>query len=501
MKQLRGEITIFLSLILLLVLELVGTCLESARAAGLAARVSMTASTSLQSVFAAYDRELWEQYGLLLFADSGRQSERLSAQMLSYAKANAEKPALGLDWFSGVPTRVLPSEVIYATDQHGGIFRQAVSEYMRICGITGIAEGVLSRLNLVNESGELTETGRQWQLRGGEEELDLEQIWNDYETIREEAERSVTGGDEEEEDAPRERDAEAEAVVEGVMGTVRNVLTYGLLGFVVEDVSSVSDVPLGGEELPSSLPEDLREGNSWALQANGWAEVLLFYEFILSELDCFRSEDRRGCQVEYVIAGKSSDRKNLASVALRLFALRYVLNQSFAFQDGARRAEAEALASAALGWTGLPPLVEGLTCLLLVALALGESVLDVRTLLGGGQVPAMKTAADWQASFQNLGALLGSFSGEIPSCENGLCYEDYLKVLLLLNSLEGITYRTMDVIQREVCKKEEGFRMKNCVYAAKAELTVSSSPVFPFLPGDFSYEIRQDAEYGYYDGA
>lgn len=501
MKELRGEITIFLSLILVLLLALVGTCLESARSAGLAARVSITASTSLQSVFAAYDRELWEQYGLLFFADSGQQSEGLTGQMLSYARANAEKPALGLDWFSFVPTRVLPSEVIYATDQHGGIFRQAVSEYMRICGITGIAEEVLSRLNLVNDAGELTETGRQWQLRGGEEELDLEQFWNDYETIREEAERSGTGGDEEEEDTPRVRDAEAEAVVEGVMGTLQNVLNYGLLGFVVEDVSVVSDASLGGEELPSSLPEALREGNSWALQANGWTEVLLFYEFILSELDCFRTENGRGCQVEYVIAGRNSDRKNLTSVALRLFALRYVLNQSFAFQDAARRAEAEALASAALGWTGLPPLVEGLASLLLVTLALGESVLDVRTLLAGGQVPVMKTTADWRVSFQNMGALLGSFSGEIPSCENGLSYEDYLRVLLLLNSLEGITYRTMDVIQREVCKEEEKFRMKDCVYAAKAELTVSSAPIFPFLPGDFSYEISRGAEYGYYNGA
>lgn len=63
---------------------------------------------------------------------------------------------------------------------------------------------------------------------------------------------------------------------------------------------------------------------------------------------------------------------------------------------------------------------------LLLGLAYGESLLDVRILLSGGKIPLLKDAASWKLSFETLGSL-GNLLERVDGseAEEGLSYTDY----------------------------------------------------------------------------
>lgn len=61
-----GQITVFLSLVMLCVCSLVCGLVESARTAGAGWYLKMAADSAMDSVFSGYHRAAWEQYRLFL---------------------------------------------------------------------------------------------------------------------------------------------------------------------------------------------------------------------------------------------------------------------------------------------------------------------------------------------------------------------------------------------------------------------------------------------------
>ena len=61
----QGEITVFLSLIIVCVLSLFMGLLESARTAGARLYAQVAANSAMDSVMSQYNRNLWEMYHLL----------------------------------------------------------------------------------------------------------------------------------------------------------------------------------------------------------------------------------------------------------------------------------------------------------------------------------------------------------------------------------------------------------------------------------------------------
>ena len=456
MRRIQGSITIFLSLILLSILALICVCLESARAAGLQASAQMCAVSSLQSVLAGYDRILWEQYGLFFFSDSDREGTRLVQIAKDYAEKNGNAEASGLDWFRLANPAVEAEHLTFATDSHGDIFRQAVSDYMKTAGAAESAEMLFEKLGLTDSAGELTETGEKWEASSKEEELDVKNLLQEYDDLNDEQ-------------------SEAEA----------------------QDAASLCNDVLSREELPSSLTASEREGDGNGRRDPGVLDYPLFYEYVVRNLDCYTSEQRKGCQVEYVITGKNTERKCVSSVAARLFAIRYLMDQTMALTEPKLQKEAETLAAAALGWTGIVPMVEGLKMILLLAMAMGESALDVRTLFSGGRIPLKKDASSWRMSLLHLADTLGDLSEKSEEDEDGLSYEDYMRILLLLSNQEEIVYRTMDVIQQEICRTEPDFRIASCIYSGEIHLTAEAQSIFPLIPAISEYSFTGTAGGGY----
>ena len=173
----------------------------------------------------------------------------------------------------------------------------------------------------------------------------------------------------------------------------------GLLSLVLPEGTKISEAGLKTEKRLSDLEEDGETGLSdkamTALYASShFGNFLEPGETVLSY------------ELEYILAGKDSDRENLEKTAEKLMALRTGMNMLYLLRDGRKRAEAEAAAAALVGFTGVLPLVRLTEALLLGAWALAEAVSDEKILFAGGEVPLIKTERDWKLSLEQAPALL-----------------------------------------------------------------------------------------------
>ena len=169
-------------------------------------------------------------------------------------------------------------------------------------------------------------------------------------------------------------------------------------------------------------------------------------------------------EIEYLIAGKDSEKENLGMVFWRMIALRFVMNAVCVYQDPAKEKEAALLAASILGVTGFPPAVAVAKNLLLLALAYGESVIDVRNLADGKKIPAVKTSSDWQLSFAGLATL----NCKRKPVKQGMSYEDYLLLLLISQKDKRQKYfRMMDLMEQNIRRKVSDFKLDQCISSYK----------------------------------
>ena len=69
-----GQITVFVSMILMLLFAFLCVLMESARTAGARWYLQMAASSAMDSVFSQYHRELWDRYRLLFAENRNKES-------------------------------------------------------------------------------------------------------------------------------------------------------------------------------------------------------------------------------------------------------------------------------------------------------------------------------------------------------------------------------------------------------------------------------------------
>lgn len=196
---------------------------------------------------------------------------------------------------------------------------------------------------------------------------------------------------------------------------------------------------------------------------------------------------------EYLIAGKESDRENLQGVVERLLLVREAMNLMHLLTDTDKRREAEQLAVAILGAASISPLTAVTTFFILTVWAFAEAVEDLRALLRGDSVPFIKSRESWKLSLDNLmnakspetwtleggkdgnsgskGGIGGNSgkAGDGRDSGTGMGYQDYLKLLFLMQDRKEKDYRMMDLIQLNVSERQHNFQMSHCAYRIEAD--------------------------------
>ena len=180
-------------------------------------------------------------------------------------------------------------------------------------------------------------------------------------------------------------------------------------------------------------------------------------------------------EMEYLLAGKKSDRENLKDAVNRVVTLRGAMNLLFLLNSPGKKAEADGLAAAVSA--GIVPAQMVLSFFILTLWAFGEAVLDTKILLAGGKIPFWKTEETWKTSLSGL--LDQSFLRETgENSGDGRTYTEYLGCLMFLMDRKTRNFRMMDLIQWNIRTGQADFSVADCAYQIEIEAEVLQKHMF-----------------------
>lgn len=467
----KGSITIYMSMLLAVLLSLFLTVIEGAKSRAVSLRADCAFDLSVYSVFAEYNRQLYEEYGLFFidtaYGEATASLERVNRHLGYYMQQNLKQDGTGWKQFDFTKCILEQTEITggsYATDDRGGVFERQAVEYMKHKYGAAYIEKIKREFETAQEKELFT---RDFSAEREENHGKIEK-----------AEREgIETGESDENGEPIRREVEIENPADTVNGT-RN---KGILILVTdrEDVISSQSVDLAetvSYENPKKKGYGKDDRNKVSL-----AERLWFDAYILEKCGTYREPKKNGqlqYQAEYILAGKESDTENLKAVVHRLLVFREVSNCIYLLSDPAKVSEALALATSICSAAGAMVLVEPVKYTLLFAWAYAEAIYDVRQLLAGGEILLIKNGATWHYS------LSGMLSAEtekiakdqVSAIDGGLSYEEYLRLFLAAENRDRKVYRMMDVAQMDV-RKNSGYRefhLSNCVDFLVMEAIVGS---------------------------
>lgn len=467
MKRQRGEITVFLALTLTIMISVLFTVIEAARNNAIQFQSECVADMALQSALAEYNRELLEQYELF-FIETGYGSAEagyilLEQHIQGYMEKNftAGQDALGWnvkDLLMLHPEAVTVSAACGAADENGAVLERKAVDYM------------LYRYGMTELAGMLTESQRDTENTRAHGLLE-----NTMEKKRQQNKRAIDAVDTEVED----KDGKKKKIpVNNPADKVNSRRGSAGILKLVTGGRAVSETVISQGEYISHRGYEDKDGFLLGETPVTGMEDLIFQRYLMEKCGNYtkqKADSLLAYQMEYILAGKSSDQENLKAVVNRLLVLRETANFMYIMSDSGKQAEAEALALTLAAVTLFPELKDLIKLSILIAWSYAESVNDVRILLSGGKVPIWKDGSSWKLGLQNAMKLqLGSESG---SSDKGLSYEAYLHILLAVMDKTDRNLRFMDVIEMDIRKTagNEKFQIDHCIHSFSAELITASA--------------------------
>ena len=493
-KDQDGQITVFLSLLFFLIL---GVCLlvfSGMREYNKSSLVEETFDLAGEDILANYDIPLYERYHLFLM------DPREEAYLVTDGKSRVEESFQSAGFMTGIDCEITLDDSKKALDDDGKTILKQIKEWETVYGIRKIPN-VLNQLLKSTEKEDTIEkaiSAGESSIASADSAEDASDSADGKHGLSESSGSGASSSDMEEsgEKNSDQEESEEEKRVKKTWKDWKKVLTTvfdsGILLYVVDDKSSISSLQLAST---SELPSENRFSNRTSFSLDhmdltgfsklkdlcqegisvDWDSSLLTSDVYLLPyiFDCFshyRNLDqeythRLSYEIEYMVAGKKSDRANLKYVADQLFLLRFLTNYGYALGDSVITDEADVMATVLTGILRFPQAKDAVKALLVASLAYGESLLEVRALFQGQKVALVKSRESWNLSFATAPAkLLGS--ADIISVEQGVGYEQYLAMLLVIRSgSRKILYRMLDIMQSNITLEEPEFLMKECIYS------------------------------------
>ena len=420
-------------------------------------RVDM--NRAMESAFAEYQKELLEEYEIFALDagyESGEYSEDRFLDRLSY---------YGTD---GMDQEIVRVQLL--TDNHCAAFEEQVARYVEH------RYGIGSLDDALNPSEE-------WE----EQETSSEQLEEIQESITDELDAVLS---ESETDLPTENNP---------LPLLESLRAKPLTELVMPEGGAVSDKEVSLSEAASRRSLQSGRGDFNDVAQKKTVSKLGLGEYLISHFPCAVGDGNgtgnvslggegagslslgnQGTgvldyELEYIIAGKKSDRENLDAVLKKILMLRFVPNYAFLQTDAASQAQAEALALSLATAAAIPAAAEALAQVLLLAWAFGESIMDLRALMKGNRVPVVKDSQSWQLSIGGL-MKLGT-SEEMQdgkTSDSGLSYREYMRGLICLSDKESMCRRCVDIVEwnLQTVKGLTWFRADQCISKVEVQSTL-----------------------------
>ncbi|MCM1569458.1 MAG: DUF5702 domain-containing protein [Roseburia sp.] len=498
MRARRGcpaYLTVYLALCLAVLTSLCLALIEGARSNAVRMETECITDIAMNSVLAEYHRELFRQYNIFALDSAygtglpGKVNAEGHLQYYLSANMSLKAHKMGLvadlfyrDMLALSPEDVEMTKVSILTDQNGAVFRRLAVEAVKEDTGLGALEELQQWLQTV-EANDLKERNV------AEEKAEIDEKIQNYDGM----EIELT-----------EMEAEGESLwetveIENPTESLEKIRKNGILGMVMDNTENLSQSRLTQEQLVYERMQQGRVSIGNMLpgkqsEAEELAECLLFQEYLMRYMGHYgrsvegdAEENVLQYQLEYLLAGRDSDRENLESVADLLCAFREAANAAYIMTDQVKREEADLLAAVLSAVLLIPELKDLFTASILLGWAYAESLYDVKQLLAGERVPLMKDGSNWHYSLE--GALRGVLE-EGEQSEEGLSYEDYLRIFLCLCDLDTVTGRAMNMVEADIRRTpgNSGFRLDGCYAGIEAKITVWSKY-------GYRYEIIREKGY------
>jgi len=433
----KGEVTVYLSLVFILLVSFSGALLESASIQNAKNYRRADVNRAVECLFAEYQKELLEEYDIFALEGSyetGTYSEQNIKERLAYYGAGQMDHTI--------------KRIQFLTDNGCQSFYGQIAAYMR----------------------------HRYGFAAMEDKAGMAAVWRqqeekarEYEQEDDEAQDTLDGLlAENETELPRE---------DNPLEHTRQLKQTPLLDLVCPKDMQVSEKTVSKDDLLTNRTRNKGFGDfSDTAQQDGALSRLLVGEYMLEHFDCASDKDEKtgplDYELEYILNGQPGDRENLEKTARKLLLLRFVPNYAYIQTDSQKKAEAEAAALALCTLIALPAVTEAAAQGILLAWAFGETLIDIRALLKGSKVPIVKSKESWQLQLSAL-LTLGTDTDytEGQDAEDGLDYREYIRMLLFLGDRESMGMRALDMIELSL-RQEKGlafFRADQCISRVEFE--------------------------------
>ena len=256
-----------------------------------------------------------------------------------------------------------------------------------------------------------------------------------------------------------------------ILDSISNTLKAGILGLTIRDINAISNKKLinqawlkdySGVDIDDYLADDN--------VANRFTKNILVNEYAMKKFTKYQSfkDHCLDYEIEYIIAGKASDKDNLSDVVNKIILIREALNFMYLLTDSQKKAEAYTLAVTLVGASGVPVLITATKWLILGLWAYAESIVDVRDLLEEKSIPLIKSKTTFKLTLENLLSL--NLDVQSQNHAGGTIYTDYLRLLLYSGNKCEKYNRMMNLIEMRQYAKGIDFEMSECVYGLACEV-------------------------------
>lgn len=457
-RKIKGSITVFMTFIFIIIFGLVLVLFENTRIISSKGYVKNISASAEKTLFGDYNRELFEEYGLLAYGgyngiSSLEMGEELKEILISDLAIKPENSKVTYTDIYKIKNISVENKNFEGLADGNNLCRQ-IKEYIVSETIEDSMDKFKNKYskNSIFEKKDLCEKldgGDSYETGKYKEKYKVEGEKNDKNNSVDDTKVKSRSEDNnnEHKSINTEKDADKNADIGNPLEVFKELIEDGYLSLVcdsksisdgkieqavVEDDQTENDVdsdiwksternkePHSGEAEKTSdgyesagnylkkiflssgtdevYAEDIGETNDGKARIES---IIYLNKVFSSYVDNKAGNVDYG--MEYIIYGNEKEKDNLVSIINRIIAARMITNFVAISGDKTICAKALATATAIAGVTGIEPVIKGVQYVILAILAFEESCIDTAALLDGRQIPIVKKISDLKIGYEEM---------------------------------------------------------------------------------------------------
>lgn len=519
-----GSITVFLSIIFLLFFAMFGVTFENVRSLISAGHVRTSAYSAAVTAFGDYNKELYREYGL--FGYGGAEGKNVSDLEFAYQRVLFEnlsavpvkKDKQYVDLFGYRDIDAIVKKADYITDSNE--FLGQVTAFLKQEAVMDIKDTIDQKIQTADKNEIQSKLA----------------VTKDYEQGKYEQsdDKKATKGKNAAEEKQEISHDKTDSAGGNPLKFFTNLARDGILGLVCDEDRMTDGVITSCQEndRPDQKDEDDKKNKEGTKKAtdikdmqrkdakseseasailsdfisknqkqederekvNSPIEKISIIRYANKVFSSYTNEQNRTTKygLEYLIGGKSREKDNLISVINRLLVVRLLLNFTCVMSDAAFQEKSLATATAIAGITGLPPVINAIQYTILLILSFEEACVDVRALLMGKKIYALKKSSDFQMKYEEIcmgsKKLFTQKANVYPNDDgkkeiSSISYSQYLWSFLLFVSQDTIEKRIFSLIEYDLREKyNRTFCVHTCICKCRYKINYQIPYQFCELP-------------------